>query len=74
MGGDGSTASKTEGRASLAARFPRLEQTFPALTPQAQLQLNVDNLFDERFYYGLDDNHVNVGAGRSVHLSLSVHG
>src|ERR1700719_2135490 len=34
MGGDGSTASETEGRASLAARFPRLEQTFPALTPQ----------------------------------------
>src|ERR1700719_768164 len=32
MGGDGSTASETEGRASLAARFPRLEQTFPALT------------------------------------------
>src|SRR5436305_8149217 len=34
MGVDGSTGSKTDGRASLAARFPRLEQTFPALTPQ----------------------------------------
>src|ERR1700682_4544096 len=34
MGVDGSTGSKTDARASLAARFPRLEQTFPALTPQ----------------------------------------
>src|SRR6202795_5262913 len=34
MGGDGATESKTDGRASLAARFPRLEQTFPALTLQ----------------------------------------
>ena len=44
------------------------------LTAHAQLQLNVDNLFDEHFYDGLDDNHVNVGAGRSVHLGLSVQG
>jgi thioredoxin reductase (NADPH) len=34
MGVDGATGSKTDGRAALAARFPRLEQTFPALTPQ----------------------------------------
>src|ERR1700694_4640960 len=34
MGVDGATENKTDGRASLAARFPRLEQTFPALTPQ----------------------------------------
>src|ERR1700686_4366273 len=34
MGVDGATGSKTDGRASLAARFPRLEQTFPALAPQ----------------------------------------
>src|ERR1700694_1552525 len=34
MGVDGATAGKTDGRAALAARFPRLEQTFPALTPQ----------------------------------------
>src|SRR5258706_4195401 len=34
MGVDGANGSKTDGRASLAARFPRLEQTFPALTPQ----------------------------------------
>jgi thioredoxin reductase (NADPH) len=34
MGEDSATGSKTDGRASLAAVFPRLEQTFPALTPQ----------------------------------------
>src|SRR5258705_3190997 len=34
MGVDGANGSKTDGGASLAARFPRLEQTFPALTPQ----------------------------------------
>src|SRR5438445_6488390 len=34
MGVDGAAGSKTDGRASLAARFPRLEQTFPALAPQ----------------------------------------
>src|SRR6202048_3361909 len=33
MGADSTTASKTDRRASLAAAFPRLEQTFPALTP-----------------------------------------
>src|SRR5258708_2103302 len=31
---NGVTGSKTDGRAALAARFPRLEQTFPALAPQ----------------------------------------
>src|SRR6266403_5649813 len=34
MGVDGATGNKPDTRASLAARFPRLEQTFPALTPQ----------------------------------------
>src|ERR1700674_4652183 len=34
MGVDGATGTKTDGRASLAARFPRLEQTFPALASQ----------------------------------------
>src|SRR6202158_2838035 len=34
MGVDGATGSKTDGRAALAARFPRLEQTFPLLAPQ----------------------------------------
>src|SRR6267378_3451000 len=34
MGADSMTASKTDRSASLAAVFPRLEQTFPALTPQ----------------------------------------
>jgi catecholate siderophore receptor len=36
------------------------------------LQLNVDNIADRRFYDGLDDNHVNVSAGRSARLSLIV--
>src|SRR5947208_8144951 len=34
MGVDGAAGSKTDGRAALAARFPRVEQTFPALTLQ----------------------------------------
>jgi len=34
------------------------------------LQLNVDNLTNRRFYDGLDDNHVNVSAGRSAVLGL----
>jgi len=34
MGADSMTASKTDRSASLAAVFPRLEQTFPALAPQ----------------------------------------
>ena len=42
------------------------------LTPHASLQLNADNLLDKRFYDGLDDNHVNVGAGRTIRLTLAV--
>src|SRR4030088_1740325 len=34
MGADNTTESKTDRSASLAAVFPRLEQTFPALAPQ----------------------------------------
>src|SRR5258708_4086629 len=34
MGVDGASGNKTDSRAALAARFPRLEQTFPALAPQ----------------------------------------
>src|SRR5438046_2741074 len=34
MGVDGASGNKTDDRAQLAARFPRLEQTFPTLTPQ----------------------------------------
>src|SRR5438132_11058759 len=34
MGVDGASGNRTDGRASLSARFPRLEQTFPALTLQ----------------------------------------
>src|SRR3979490_2768029 len=34
MGVDPATESKTDGRLSAASAFPRLEQTFPELTPQ----------------------------------------
>jgi len=34
MGADGVTENNTDGRAPLAAAFPRQEQTFPTLTPQ----------------------------------------
>src|ERR1700720_3613911 len=34
MGVDGTTENKTDGKAPLAAAFPRHEQTFPALTAQ----------------------------------------
>jgi thioredoxin reductase (NADPH) len=34
MGADGVTGNNTDGRAPLAAAFPRQEQTFPTLTPQ----------------------------------------
>jgi thioredoxin reductase (NADPH) len=34
MGADGVTGDNTDGRAPLAAAFPRQEQTFPTLTPQ----------------------------------------
>src|SRR5439155_626612 len=38
MGVDGAAGNKPDARASLAARFPRLEQTFPALIPPEQLR------------------------------------
>jgi catecholate siderophore receptor len=34
------------------------------------VQLNVNNIADRRYYDGLDDNHVNVSAGRSAVLSV----
>jgi catecholate siderophore receptor len=41
------------------------------LTPHLSLQINADNLLNAHYYDGLDDNHVNVGAGRSVHFTLA---
>jgi catecholate siderophore receptor len=41
------------------------------LRPDLSLQVNVDNLLDKHYYDGADDNHVNVGAGRSIHLTLA---
>jgi len=34
------------------------------------LQANLDNIMDRRYYDGLDDNHVEVGSGRSGRLTL----
>lgn len=42
------------------------------LSPHVGLQLNAENLANAHYYDGLDDNHVNIGAGRSVHLTLLV--
>jgi catecholate siderophore receptor len=42
------------------------------IASRINLQLNVDNIANRRFYDGLDDNHVNLGAGRSVRISFIV--
>jgi catecholate siderophore receptor len=42
------------------------------IASRINLQLNVDNIANKRFYDGLDDNHLNVSAGRSIRLSLIV--
>jgi catecholate siderophore receptor len=42
------------------------------IASRINLQLNVDNIADRRYYDGLDDNHVNLGAGRTIRLSLIV--
>jgi outer membrane receptor for monomeric catechols len=42
------------------------------LSPNVGLQLNAENLANAHYYDGLDDNHVNIGAGRSVRLTLLV--
>jgi len=34
------------------------------------VQVNIDNLMDRRYYDGLDDNHVEVGNGRSGRFTL----
>ncbi len=42
------------------------------LSPHVGLQLNAENLANAHYYDGLDDNHVNIGAGRSVRLTVLV--
>jgi catecholate siderophore receptor len=42
------------------------------IASRMNLQLNVDNIAARRFYDGIDNNHVNVSAGRSVRLSFIV--
>jgi catecholate siderophore receptor len=41
-----------------------------AVSKRIALQVNVDNLANKRWYDGLDDNHVNPGAGRAARFSL----
>lgn len=43
------------------------------IAARLSVQLNVDNIADRRYYDGLDDNHVNVSAGRSAVLSVIVN-
>jgi catecholate siderophore receptor len=43
------------------------------VSDSVSVQLNLDNLADERYYDNLDDNHVNVSAGRSARLTLAIH-
>jgi catecholate siderophore receptor len=42
------------------------------IAARVNAQLNVNNIANRRFYDGLDDNHVNVSAGRSAVLSVIV--
>jgi catecholate siderophore receptor len=44
------------------------------LSDHLSLQLNLDNLTDKRYYDGLDDDHVSVGAGRSARFTLATTG
>src|ERR1700726_2736842 len=48
MGADGVTENNTDGYASAAIRFPRHEQTFPALTPQEIARMR--RVGEERLY------------------------
>jgi catecholate siderophore receptor len=41
-----------------------------AISRRVAIQANVDNVTNTRFYDGLDDNHVNIGAGRAARFSL----
>jgi outer membrane receptor for ferric coprogen and ferric-rhodotorulic acid len=54
------------GTGSLTARY--------AITRGVAVQVNIDNITNTRFYDGLDDNHVNIGAARAARFSLIVNG
>jgi catecholate siderophore receptor len=42
------------------------------IASRINLQLNIDNIANKRFYDGIDNNHVNVSAGRTARLSFIV--
>jgi catecholate siderophore receptor len=44
-----------------------------AINRRVAIQANVDNITNTLFYDGLDDNHVNVGAGRAARFSLIIN-
>src|ERR1700716_2631048 len=71
MGVDPATESKTDGRLSAASAFPRLEQTFPALTPQEIARLRG---FGELRTYRDGDRMLETGKpGPGMFVILSGH-
>src|SRR4030088_1000355 len=71
MGADNTTESKTDRSASLAAVFPRLEQTFPALTPQEIARMR---RFGEVRNYRHDEKLFETGKpGPGMFVILSGH-
>src|SRR5258708_29118828 len=71
MGVDGATGNKTDGRAPLAAAFPRREQTFPALTPQ---EIAHTRRFGEVRHYKDGERLFETGKpGSGIFVILSVH-
>src|SRR6202140_847281 len=71
MGADGVTGNNTDGRAPLAAAFPRLAQTFPTLTPQEIARMR---RFGEVRHYKNDEMLFETGKpGPGMFVLLSGH-
>jgi thioredoxin reductase (NADPH) len=71
MGADTTTVNRTDRSASLAATFPRLEQTFPALTPQEIARMR---LFGELRQYKHGETLFKTGTpGPGMFVILSGH-
>src|ERR1700737_1667165 len=71
MGTDGVTGNNTDGRAPLAATFPRREQTFPTLTPQEIARMR---RFGEVRHYKNGERLFETGKpGPGMFLLLSGH-
>src|SRR6202040_1415831 len=71
MGVDGTTENKTDGKAPLAAAFPRHEQTFPALTAQEIARMR---RFGELRHYKDGEKLFETGKpGPGMYVILSGH-